>query len=131
MAHIYQSKTSGNSTGSAHSYRRDTVTYAATVAFATASATTALALDADVNSRYMAATGACTLTAPTSGISAGTILELEILCDGTDRTMTFSTGFEARGTLAIESDTTAFITFKYSEAETSFIEVARSVTVAS
>ena len=127
----YQSKTSGNWTLASRSARKETITYAATVAFAAVSSTAALQLDADVNIRYMAATGACTLTAPTSGISAGTELVLEILCDGTDRTMTFSTGFEARGTLAIESDTTAVIKFVYNTAENLFVEAARSVTVAS
>ena len=91
--------------------------------------TAALALDADINVRYMAATGACTLTAPTSGVTDGTELHIQILCDGTDRTMTFSTGFEARGTLAIESATTAWIVFEYKTDQ--FVEKYRSVTVAS
>lgn len=127
----YQSKTSGNWTLGARTARKESITFASTVAFAAVSSTAALQLDADINVRYMAATGACTLTAPTSGIDAGTELIIEILCDGTDRTMTFSTGFEARGTLAIESDTTAFIHFVYNTAANKFVEAARSVTVAS
>lgn len=126
---VIQGKTSGNWTLSSQSAREETITFASTVAFATASATAALALDADINVRYMAATGACTLTAPTSGIDDGTELHLQILCDGTDRTMTFSTGFEARGNLAIESATTAWIVFEYKTDQ--FVEKYRSVTVAS
>lgn len=129
MASIYQDKESGDWKLGALSVKEETITYASTVAFAAASTTAALALDADINKRYMAATGGCTLTAPTSGIDDGTELHLQILCDATDRTMTFSTGFEARGTLAIESATTAFITFVYKTNK--FIESGRSVTVAS
>lgn len=131
MASIYQDKESGNWTLGGLSVRKDSVTYAATVTFAAQSSTSGLALDANVNHRYIAVTGACTFNAPTSGISADTELHLQILCDGTDRTMTFSTGFEARGTLAIESATTAFIGFKYNQAESKFIETYRSVTAAS
>lgn len=134
MASIYESKTSGNWTGSQLTYRKDTITYASSIAFAPDSATSYLKLDADVNIRYMAATGACTLTASTSGISADTELHLYILTDGTDRTMTFGAGFEchpAAGTKAIESATTGVFIFKYNAAETKFIEVSSSFTVAS
>jgi hypothetical protein len=131
MASIYQDKEDGNWLMSQLSVRKDTITYAATVTFVKVSATAALRLDAAINRRYMAATGACTFAAPVSGLSEGVELHFEILCDGTDRTMTFGTGFAARGTLAIESATTAIIAFKYSEANTSFIEMYRSVTVAS
>ncbi len=134
MASIYQDKEDGNWLASQLSIRKDTITYAASVAFATASATSALYLDAKINRRYMAATGACTFTAPTSGISEGVELHLEILCDGTDRTMTFGAGFEchpAAGTKAIESATTLLIGFKYNEANTKFIEMYSSFTTAS
>ena len=133
MASIYQDKESGNWTGGQRTYRKDTVTYAASVAFAATSATSALALDAHVNIRYMAATGACTITAPTSGVAADTELHIYILTDGTDRTMTFGAGFEchpAAGTKAIESATTGVFIFKYNQAETKFIEVSSSFTVA-
>jgi len=133
MATIYQDKESGNWTGSQITYRKETITYASTVTFAAASATAALALDANVNIRYMAATGACTFAAPTSGIAADTELHLYILTDGTDRTMTFGTGFEchpAAGTKAIESATTGVFIFKYNQAESKFIEVSSSFTVA-
>ena len=134
MATIYQDKESGNWTLSGLSVRKDTITYASTIAFAAASATSYLALDANINHRYMAATGPCTLTAPTSGIAADTELHLQILCDGTDRTMTFGTGFEchpAAGTKAIESGTTLIIAFKYNQAESKFVEMYSSFTVAS
>lgn len=133
MATIYQDKESGNWTGAQFTTRKDTITYAATVAFAVGSATSYLNLDAHINRRYMAATGACTITAPTSGISEGTELHLEILMDGTDRTMTFGAGFEchpAAGTKAVESATTLIIAFKYSEANTAFIEMYSSFTAA-
>lgn len=133
MATIYQDKESGSWKLGDLTVRKDTVTYAATVAFAAASSTTSLYLDADINIRYMAATGACTITAPTSGISSGTELHLHILTDGTDRTMTFSDGFEchpAAGTKAIESGTTGVFKFVYNEAETKFIEVSSSFTTA-
>ena len=133
MATIYQSKTGGNWTGSQLTYRKETITYASSVAFVASGATAALALDANVNIRYMAATGACTFTAPTSGISSGTELILYILPDATDRTMTFGTGFEchpAAGTKAIESATTGVFKFVYNEAETKFIDVSSSFTVA-
>lgn len=133
MATIYQSKTGGNWTGSQLTYRKETITYASSVAFVASGATAALALDANVNIRYMAATGACTFTAPTSGIAADTELILYILPDATDRTMTFGTGFEchpAAGTKAIESATTGVFKFVYNEAETKFIEVSSSFTVA-
>lgn len=133
MASIYESKTSGDWTGSQLTYRKDTITYAASIAFAADSSTSYLKLDADVNVRYIAVTGACTFTAPTSGIAADTELRLEILCDGTDRTMTFGAGFEchpAAGTKAIESATTCIIVFKYNQAETKFIEQSVSFTVA-
>lgn len=133
MATIYQSKTGGNWTGSQLTYRKETITYASSVAFVASGATAALALDANVNIRYMAATGACTFTAPTSGISSGTELILYILPDATDRTMTFGTGFECHppaGTKAIESATTGVFKFVYNEAETKFIEVSSSFTVA-
>lgn len=133
MATIYQDKESGNWTGSQKTYRKEVITYAATVAFAAESSTAALALDADVNIRYMAATGACTFTAPTSGVSADTELIISVLTDGTDRTMTFGAGFEchpAAGTKAIESATTGVFVFRYNEAETKFIEVSSSFTTA-
>lgn len=133
MSTWIQDKESGNWLMSQATIRKDTITYASTVAFAAVSSTTSLYLDANINKRYMAATGACTLTAPTSGIAADTELHLEILCDGTDRTMTFSTGFEchpAAGTKAIESNTTLIIIFKYNTAESKFIEVSSSFTVA-
>lgn len=133
MASIYQDKESGDWTGGQLTIRKDTITYAASVAFAVQSSTSSLALDAKINRRYMAATGACTLTAPTSGIDEGVELHLEILCDGTDRTMTFGTGFEchpAAGTKAIESGTTLIIAFKYNEASSKFIEMYSSFTVA-
>ena len=133
MASIYQDKESGNWTGSQLSYRKDTITYASTVTFAVGSATSALNLDAHINRRYMAATGACTIAAPTSGISEGVELHLEILMDGTDRTMTFGTGFEchpAAGTKAVESATTLIIAFKYNEASSKFIEMYSSFTAA-
>lgn len=133
MATFYQDKESGNWTASQITIRKDTITYASTVTFAAVSSTSALALDANINRRYMAATGACTFAAPTSGIAADTELHLEILCDGTDRTMTFGTGFEchpAAGTKAIESGTTLLIGFKYNQAESKFIEMYSSFTVA-
>ena len=125
---VIQGKTSGNWTLSSQSAREETITFASTVAFATASATAALALDADINVRYMAATGACTLTAPTSGIDDGTELHLQS-CVMVLIHHDLSTGFEARGTLAIESDTTAWIVFVYKTDQ--FVEFSRSVTVAS
>jgi hypothetical protein len=134
MATIYQDKESGNWTGSQLTHRKETITYASSVAFVAAGATAALALDAHVNIRYMAATGACTFTAPTSGIAADTELHIYVLTDGTDRTMTFGTGFEchpAAGTKAIESNTTGVFKFVYNQAETKFIEVSSSFTTAS
>jgi hypothetical protein len=133
MATIYQDKESGNWTGYQLTYRKETITYASSVAFVAAGATAALALDANINIRYMAATGACTFTAPTSGIASGTELHIHVLTDGTDRTMTFGTGFEchpAAGTKAIESNTTGVFKFVYNEAETKFIEVSSSFTTA-
>jgi len=133
MATIYQDKESGNWLGSQLTYRKDTITYASAIAFAAVSGTSYLNLDAKVNIRYMAATGACTFTAPTSGIAADTELHIYVLTDGTDRTMTFGTGFEchpAAGTKAIESNTTGVFKFVYNEAETKFIEVSSSFTVA-
>jgi hypothetical protein len=133
MATIYQNKTNGNSTGSQLSYRKENITFASTVTFVAESATAALALDSDINIRYMAATGACTFAAPTSGIAAGTELHIHVLTDATDRTMTFSTGFEchpAAGTKAIESNTTGVFKFVYNQAESKFIEVSSSFTTA-
>lgn len=134
MATFLQDKESGNWTGSQITYRKDTITYASTITFAAASATSYLALDAKVNVRYMAATGACTFAAPTSGIDTDTELHIYVLTDGTDRTMTFGTGFEchpAAGTKAIESGTTGVFIFKYNEAGSKFIEVSSSFTTAS
>lgn len=133
MASIYQDKESGDWTGGQLTIRKDTITYASTITFAAQSSTSYLALDAKINRRYMAATGACTFAAPTSGLDEGVELHLEILCDGTDRTMTFGTGFEchpAAGTKAIESGTTLIIAFKYNEASSKFIEMYSSFTVA-
>lgn len=133
MATIYQDKESGNWTLAGLSVRKDTITYASTIAFAAVSGTSYLNLDANINIRYMAATGACTFTAPTSGIKADTELILYILPDATDRTMTFGAGFEchpAAGTKAIESATTGVFRFVYNQAETKFIEVSNSFTVA-
>jgi len=128
MASIIQDKESGNWTQPL-SRKKLSLTDGNITFVASGSATAALNLDAQHNVRTITIAGNRAFAAPTSGIDDDVELRLYITADGTDRTPTFGTGFESHGTVAIESNTTAVLTYAYQTDK--FIEVSRSFTTAS
>lgn len=128
MASIIQDKESGNwkesLTRKKLSHSDGNVTYVVS-----GSATAALNLDAQHNVRTITITANRAFAAPTSGIDDDTELRLYITASGADRTPTFGTGFESHGTVAIEQNTTAVLTYTYQTDK--FIEISRSFTTAS
>lgn len=94
MASIIQDRSNGNTVD--RTISQAAVTYALTVTL------TAAQLWAYHSIIKIALTGACTLVAPTTGVLEDQVIEFRLTSDGTDRTVTYGTGFQAAGTHAIE-----------------------------
>jgi hypothetical protein len=72
-------------------------------------------------------TGALTLTAATTLSNIGDTLVFMFSADGTNRVVTFSTGFAVTGTLTVTASKLATASFVFNG--TSWVEVSRAVTV--
>lgn len=94
MASILESRSNGNTV--TRQIVATTVTYGSTITL------TAAQIKAYQTIFKIALTGALTLVAPTTGVLEDQVIEFRLTSDGTDRTVTYGTGFQAAGTHAIE-----------------------------
>jgi hypothetical protein len=107
-----------DNTGRVATFHQDSVAYGSTIALKPT--------DYSTLAKVAQLTGAATVTAATTQSNIGDELKLLLSSDGTNRVVTFGTGFSSSGTLTVTASKKATATFIFDGS--TWVEVSRIVT---